>query len=43
LPPPSLPLVLCALRAALAWYRPYDGAEAVLAACRAWAWATKGR
>jgi len=43
LPPPSRPLVLCALRAALAWYRAYDGAEAVLAACRGWAWATQGR
>jgi hypothetical protein len=43
LPPPSRPLVLSALREALAWYRAYDGAEAVLAACRAWAWATQGR
>jgi Domain of unknown function (DUF4111) len=40
---PSRPLVLSALRAALAWYRGHDGAEAVLAACRAWAWATQGR
>jgi hypothetical protein len=43
LPPPSRPLVLSALRDALAWYRSYDDAEAVLAACRAWAWATQGR
>jgi hypothetical protein len=43
LPPPSRPLVLSALRDALAWYRAYDPAEAVLAACRAWAWATRGR
>jgi len=43
LPAPSRPLVLSALRAALAWYRAHDGAEAVLAACRAWAWATQGR
>ena len=43
LPPPSRPLVLSALRAALDWYPGYDGAEAVLAACRAWAWATRGR
>jgi hypothetical protein len=43
LPAPSRPLVLSALRAALAWYRGYDGAEAVLAACRGWAWATEGR
>src|SRR5918997_1310968 len=28
---------------ALAWYHAYDLAEAVLAACRAWAWATQGR
>jgi Domain of unknown function (DUF4111) len=42
LPPPPRPLVLSALGAALAWYRGYDGAEAVLAACRAWAWATQG-
>jgi hypothetical protein len=43
LPPPCRPLVLTALREALAWYRSYDGAEAVLAACRAWAWAAQGR
>jgi Domain of unknown function (DUF4111) len=43
LPAPSRPLVLSALRNALAWYRSYDDAEAVLAACRAWAWATQGR
>jgi hypothetical protein len=43
LPAPSRPLVLSALRAALRWYRGYDGAEAVLAACRGWAWATEGR
>jgi aminoglycoside adenylyltransferase-like protein len=43
LPPPSRPLVLNALRDALAWYRGFDATEAVLAACRAWAWATQGR
>jgi hypothetical protein len=43
LPTPSRPLVLSALRAALAWYRGYGGAEAVLAAWRGWAWATEGR
>lgn len=43
LPRPSRPLVLSALRGALAWYHAYDLAEAVLAACRAWAWATQGR
>jgi hypothetical protein len=37
------PLVLAAHREALAWYRAHDRAEAVLAACRAWAWATEGR
>jgi Domain of unknown function (DUF4111) len=43
LPPRPWPLVLSALRAALAWYGGYDGAEAVFAACRAWAWARHGR
>jgi hypothetical protein len=43
LPSPSRRLVLSALRETLAWYRAYDGAEAVLAACRAWAWAAQGR
>jgi hypothetical protein len=42
LPAPSRPLVLSALRDALARYRNSDGAEAVLSACRAWAWATQG-
>jgi hypothetical protein len=39
------PLVLAALREALAWFRNGDagGAQAVLAACRAWAWADTGR
>jgi len=42
---PELPrtLVLSALRDALAWWREHDGAGAILAACRAWAWATEGR
>ena len=44
---PPLPrgLVLAALREALAWHRDNDpsGAQAVLAACRAWAWAESGR
>jgi hypothetical protein len=42
---PALPhaLVLSALREALQWYRVHDTAQAVLAACRAWAWATDGR
>jgi hypothetical protein len=43
LPTPPRPLVLAALREALAWYRAHDGAQAVLAACRAWAWVTQDR
>jgi hypothetical protein len=43
LPELPRPLVLSALRSALAWYRSNDGAGAVLAACRAWAWATEER
>jgi hypothetical protein len=30
-------------RESLAWWRAHDPAQAVLAACRAWAWATEGR
>jgi hypothetical protein len=48
-PPPSevLPflsrsLVVGALSDALAWYRAYDDAQAVLAGCRAWAWTSDG-
>jgi hypothetical protein len=39
------PLVVAALREALAWQGEYDadGVAAVLAACRAWAWAEDGR
>jgi hypothetical protein len=42
---PALPpeVVSAALRDSLAWYRGYDAGQAVLAACRAWAWATDGR
>jgi hypothetical protein len=43
LPALPRPLVLCALRDALQWYRAHDAAQAVLAACRAWAWASDGR
>jgi hypothetical protein len=43
LPALSRTLVLSALRDSLAWYRAHDNAEAVLAACRAWAWAAQGR
>ena|SRR5215211_1546870 len=41
---PALPrsLVRSALHDALEWYRAHDGAQAVLAACRAWAWAIDG-
>jgi hypothetical protein len=43
LPELPRPLVLGALRDSLAWWRDHDGAGAILAACRAWAWATEGR
>jgi hypothetical protein len=43
LPALPRPLVLSALHDALQWYRAHDGAQAVLAACRAWAWAIDGR
>jgi hypothetical protein len=43
LPALPRPLVLSALHDALEWYRAHDGAQAVLAACRAWAWAIDGR
>jgi hypothetical protein len=47
-PPDVLPvlprrLVVRALRDALDWYRANDRTQAVLAGCRAWAWATNGR
>jgi hypothetical protein len=42
LPELPRPLVLGALLDALAWWREHDGAGAILAACRAWAWATEG-
>src|SRR3954467_13141381 len=35
--------LLTAHRESLAWWREHDAAQAVLAACRAWAWATEGR
>ena len=42
---PELPraLVLSALLDALAWWREHDGAQAVLSACRAWAWHSDGQ
>jgi hypothetical protein len=44
LPALSRPMVLAALADALAWYRSQeDHAQAVLAACRAWAWAVDER
>src|SRR3954447_4188449 len=36
-------LLLTAHRESLAWWREHDAAQAVLAACRAWAWASEGR
>jgi hypothetical protein len=42
-PPIPRALVLASLRAALAWWREADPQGAVLAACRAWAWAEEGR
>jgi len=42
---PELPgkLVLASLRDALAWWRAHDDTQAVVAACRALAWAEEGR
>ena len=43
---PALPRVgscRSSLRDSLDWFRAHDVAQAVLAACRAWAWATDGR
>ena len=36
-------LVAAAARDSLDWWAGYDGGQAVLAACRAWAWATEQR
>jgi Domain of unknown function (DUF4111) len=36
-------LIVDALRDAVAWYSARDGAEAILALSRAWAWALDGR
>ncbi len=45
LPEPPTELVVAALHEALGWYADHGGApaETVLAACRAWAWASDGR
>jgi hypothetical protein len=43
LPALPRPLVASALRDALQWYQAHDAAQAVLASCRAWAWAIDGR
>jgi hypothetical protein len=43
LPALRRPLVLSALRDSLDWYRTHDSGQAVIAACRAWAWAIDGR
>ena len=42
---PTLPrrLILGSLRDALRWYRGHDDAQAVLAACRVWAWTADAR
>jgi hypothetical protein len=42
---PELPreVLLTAHRESLVWWREHDPAQAVLAACRAWAWAVEGR
>jgi hypothetical protein len=42
---PELPreLLVTAHRESLAWWSRHDAAQAVLAACRAWAWASEGR
>jgi hypothetical protein len=42
LPPLPRELVLAAAGEALAFWRGYDRAQAILAACRAWAWAADG-
>jgi PAS domain S-box-containing protein len=43
LPPLPRELVSASLRDSLEWFRAHDAGQAVLAACRAWAWATDGR
>lgn len=42
---PELPReqILAAHRESLAWYTAHDTAQAVVTACRAWAWAAEGR
>jgi hypothetical protein len=42
---PALPraLIAAAHRDSLAWYAAYDDAQAVITACRAWAWAAEDR
>jgi hypothetical protein len=42
---PALPrhMVVTAHRESLVWWRGYDGSQAIIAACRAWAWAAEGR
>ncbi|WP_053225728.1 aminoglycoside adenylyltransferase domain-containing protein [Solirubrobacter soli] len=35
--------LLAAHRESLAWWREHDAAQAILAACRAWAWMSEGR
>jgi hypothetical protein len=42
---PELPraTLIAAHRESLQWWREHDAAQAILAACRAWAWASEGR
>ncbi|MDA0160890.1 DUF4111 domain-containing protein [Solirubrobacter ginsenosidimutans] len=42
---PELPraMLVAAHRRSLVWWAGYDGSQAIIAACRAWAWALEGR
>ncbi|HEY6887848.1 MAG TPA: aminoglycoside adenylyltransferase domain-containing protein [Solirubrobacter sp.] len=42
---PQLPreMLVAAHRRSLVWWAGYDGSQAIIAACRAWAWALEGR
>jgi hypothetical protein len=43
LPVLQRPVLVRAHRESLVWWQGYDGAQAIVAACRAWAWAEEGR
>jgi hypothetical protein len=43
LPEPSRAELVVAHRESLSWWREHDPAQAILAACRAWAWVSEGR